>query len=258
MKSRLVRPSLPLIVTLVLCALALTVGIVASAWQLSRFMLRIQRTTEKTITVKGVAERTVHADLGAFTCSVSVKAPTVEAGYADLTAATRQLRSKLETLGFLPGEIEEENIDYSTVYKTVKTRENGRETSTDTFDYYLFVDTLRIRSTRVEVIAQNVMRLYELAAQKVDISVSRPEYYINNPERYKLALVDEASAAAAQRAAIVAKQCGSRLGALLTARQGVIQITRPASNDTADCGVYDTTSVDKVMRLVMTLDFALQ
>ena len=35
---------------------AVTIGMIFSAFMLSRFMLKIQRTTEKSITVKGVAE----------------------------------------------------------------------------------------------------------------------------------------------------------------------------------------------------------
>ncbi|MPM66964.1 hypothetical protein SDC9_113878 [bioreactor metagenome] len=258
MKSFTVPPSFRTPMILISCVLALTLGVVASSWMLSRFMLRIQHTTEKIITVKGVAERTVRADLGTFSCTVSVKSTVLENGYAGLAAATRMLRGKLAELGFNPDEIEDDSIDCSSVSKTVKIRENGKETSTDVFDYYLFIHTLRVRTARVDVMAQNAFKIYDLAAQKINISVTRPEYYISAPEQYKLELVDEASAAAAQRAATVAQKCGSRLGALLTARQGVIQITRPASNDTTDYGVYDTTSVDKVMRLVMTMDFALK
>ena len=45
---------------------------------------------------------------------------------------------------------------------------------------------------------------------------------------------------------------------LLHSGQLGIQITRPASNDTSDYGTYDTSSINKVMRLVVTLDFALE
>ena len=103
-----------------------------------------------------------------------------------------------------------------------------------------------------------MLKIYELTARKQDVSVTDPQYYISNPEQYKLALVNEASASAAERARTAARQSGSELGPLMTARQGVIQITRPASNDTSDYGMYDTSSVQKVIRLVMTMEFALK
>ncbi len=239
-------------------AIAVTAGIVVSAYLLSRFMVKIQHTTENTITVKGVAEKMVRSDVATFYCSVTVKAAAVDAGYAAIGKASDALRSKLENLGFTASVREDESLNYDEVTRTVKTKDNGKETATEVFDHYRFVYGVRVRTADVTQVARNVLKIYELAAQKLDVSVSAPEYYISNPEQYKLALVDEASAAATQRAQVVAAKCGSRLGNLLTARQGVIQITRPASNDTSDYGVYDTSSVEKVMRLVMTLDFALK
>jgi hypothetical protein len=92
----------------------------------------------------------------------------------------------------------------------------------------------------------------------IDISVSNPEFYINDLEQYKLELVNLASASAAERAKVAASQSGSNLGPLMTARQGVIQIPEPACNDTSDYGVYNTSSVTKVIRLVMTMTFSLK
>ena len=105
---------------------------------------------------------------------------------------------------------------------------------------------------------EQLSKLYELTKDGIAISVTPVEYFISNPEQYKLELVDQASAAAAERARTAARQSGSRLGPLMTARQGVIQITSPASNETSDYGVYNTSSINKVMRLVMTLEFALK
>ena len=85
-----------------------------------------------------------------------------------------------------------------------------------------------------------------------------PRYFISNPEQYKLELVNAASASAAQRARTAAHHSGSELGPLMEARQGVIQITAPASTDTSDDGIYNTNSVQKVIRLVMTMKFALK
>lgn len=260
-KGRIMKksPRRPLIVLLSLCGtLAVTIGIVASAWLLSRFMLRIQHSTEKHISVKGVAERTVRSDLGSFVCSVSVRADTVEEGYAALNSAADALRAKLDEIGFRTDEREDENINYRKLFRTERIQENGKLTTRDVFDGYSFTYSLRIRTTRVDVIAENHLKLFALAKGKIAVEVSTPEYFISSPEQYKLALVDEASASASRRAGVVAEKCGSTLGELLTARQGVIQITRPASNDTSDYGVYDTSSIEKVMRLVVTLDFALR
>ena len=144
------------------------------------------------------------------------------------------------------------------MFRTVKTIEKNRETSTQIFDHFLFRYSLRVRTGDARLVEKNLLKIYELSGRKMDISVSAPEYYISNPEQYKLELVDQASSAAAERARTAASRSGSKLGALMSARQGVIQITAPASNDTSDYGVYNTSSLQKVIRLVMTMEFELK
>ena len=237
---------------------AITVGMIISAFMLSRFMLKIQQTTEKSITVKGVAEKQVQADVAAFTASVSVKAPTRSEGHAMLEKAAKVLCAKLDGLGFGAAVREDESIVCNEIYRSIVTKERGKETTTSVFDHYSLTYSVRVRTSQVDLTAKNVLKIYELTARKQDVSVTDPQYYISNPEQYKLALVNEASASAAERARTAARQSGSELGPLMTARQGVIQITRPASNDTSDYGMYDTSSVQKVIRLVMTMEFALK
>ena len=109
----------------------------------------------------------------------------------------------------------------------------------------------------MKILENASVQLYSLTAAGININISSVEYFISNPEQYKLELIDSATQAAYQRAKVMAEKCGSKLGNLTNARQGVIQITRPASNDTSDYGTYDTRTINKVMRVVVTLDFEL-
>jgi len=238
--------------------IAITIGMTISAFMLSRFMLKVQHATERSIKVKGVAEKVITSDLAAFTCSVSIKAQNRAEGYVALKQAAKKLSDKLTALGFTEKMRYDKDISCCEVNKTVKTISNGKEVSNSYFDHYYFTYSLRVCTTDVKLVAKNVLKIYELTSNKLDVSASTPQYYISNPEQFKLELVDQASAAAAERARTAARQSGSRLGPLMTARQGVIQITSPASNETSDYGVYNTSSIDKVMRLVMTLEFEIK
>lgn len=243
----------------IIAVIAVTAGIVFSSFMLSRFMLKIQHSTEKNITVKGVAEKLVVSDLAAFKCSITVRGNTRPEGYAELDKARKSLCAKLDSLGFDATMREDENISCDTHYRTVKTKDKfGKETSNSYFDHYELTYSVRIRTSNVKLVSANVLKIHELAAKQYNIFVESPKYFINNPEQYKLELVNAASASAAQRARTAASHSGSSLGPLMEARQGVIQITAPASNDTSDYGVYDTRSVQKVIRLVMTMKFSLQ
>ena len=250
------KKSLPVLI--VAAIFAITIGMIVSAFMLSRFMLKVQHASEKSIKVKGVAEKLITSDLAAFTCSVSIKAPTKAEGYSTLDRTAKLLETKLDSLGFTENMREDKNINCVEKYRTVKTVEKNRETSTQIFDHYLLTYSLRVRTNDARLVEKNLLKIYELSGRKLDIDVSTPEYYISNPEQYKLELVDQASSAAAERARTAAARSGSKLGPLMNARQGVIQITAPASTDTSDYGVYNTGSLQKVIRLVMTMEFELK
>jgi hypothetical protein len=242
-----------------IACIALIAGIVISSFMLSRFMLKIQHSTEKKITVKGVAEKVITSDVAVFTCAVKAKGNDKVAGYRALESNKKRFLAYLDALGFTSDMREDEDISCYAQHRTVRKKDaRGNETSESIFSHYELSYSLRVRTTNVQLVARNVLRLHGLAAQGVDLTVGTPQYFINNPEQYKLELVNAASASAAQRAKTAAQNSGSELGPLMEARQGVIQITAPASTDSSDSGVYDTGSVQKVIRLVMTMKFALK
>lgn len=246
------------IITVSCLIISVIAGMTVSSYMLSRFMLKVQRTTEKSIKVKGVAEKEVMADLASFECSVSATAVKKDEAYIKISNASNMLKKKLDILGFAENMRFDERISCSEEFKTVKTTSGGKTTETTTFSHYKFTYSLSIRTENVDLVSKKAMLLNSLIMNKLDVYVSSPEYYISNPEQYKLELVDLASASAAERARVAAKQSGSTLGPLMTARQGVIQITSPASTDTSDYGVYNTSSPKKIIRLVMTMEFSLK
>ena len=165
---------------------AVTIGMIFSAFMLSRFMLKIQRTTEKSITVKGVAEKQVKSDIAAFNCSISVKAKTKAEGYAALEKNAAILCSKLDSLGFTENMREDNSINCVEIYRTVTVKEKGKESKEEIFDYYSLTYSVRIRTNQVDVVAKNILKIYELTARKLDVSVGSPQYFISNPERLLL------------------------------------------------------------------------
>ena len=227
--------------TIILCCLIGAAALTLSAALLSRFMVRVQQRSENTISVKGVAERRIVSDLGAFTCSVWVDAPTVKEGYLALEQAYNRLVKAMIARGFRADELCEQRLFYNRVTKSVRTVENGQTRYTEVFSHYHFCESVRVKTDRVMLIQQEALNLNALLAEGINVEIESPQYFITNPEQYKQQLVDEAT--------------GSKVKRLLRGRQGIIQITRPASDDISDGGVYDTSTVEKNMRMVVTLDF---
>ncbi len=232
------------------CGVILAGGLIGSSLVLSRFMVKIQK--ENSIAVKGVAEREVEADLGAFDCLVEINAPDVQGGYLAINMAYNKVLKRIRAAGFGEGEIEEGPLSYRACNKIVAGKESNE------FSHYAFSRGLTVRSNRVDMIAEQSQKLNELLAEGVKVNVSAPSFFISDPEQYKLDLITAATESAAKRAEAIAAQCRGKVGKLITARQGIIQITRPASNDTSDYGIYDTSSRRKVVKIVVSLDFEIQ
>jgi hypothetical protein len=49
-----------------------------------------------------------------------------------------------------------------------------------------------------------------------------------------------------------------KVGALMSAQQGVLQITERNSTDTSGCGTYDTSTIGKTAKAVVTLEYAIE
>ena len=75
------------LVIICISLVAITSGVVLSSYMLSRFLLKIQHSTEKSITVKGVAEKMIVSDLAAFTVSISATGKSRAEGYVALEKA---------------------------------------------------------------------------------------------------------------------------------------------------------------------------
>jgi len=234
----------------------LAVGMIASSFALSRFMVRIRQQEENTITTRGLAERKITSDIGALECTVGASGKTQEEGFKKLSRSYTLLKFVLKKAGFKDGELEEGAPDCATVTKPVRTRDsNNRETFTEEFSHFRYTRTLRIVSRQVDLVHGQSMELANLVLSGVEITVGEPAYYVSDLEQYKLELVAEATDAAMKRARITAEKCDSKVGRLITARNGIIQITRPASSDISDSGYYDTTSREKIMKVVVSATF---
>lgn len=250
-------------------------GIMGSSALLSRLSLNLRQSsvheTEKTVTVKGVAEKEVVSDLGSFNISISCRTASVAGdntvgtsladGYNELEKITVNVLSKLKEYGIADHDISVNNVRYSAVDRVITTKNEANKALTKSesvFDHYYFCRSIRVVTKDVYAMQNAALKLNGLIAENIDISIDNIQFFLSNPEQFKLELVDAATQSAYQRANIMAIKSGAELGALLTARQGVIQITRPASNETSDYGMYDTSSIKKTMRLVVTLEFSLR
>ena len=90
------------------------------------------------------------------------------------------------------------------------------------------------------------------------ITICSPEFLYTKIEDLKLDLLAKATQNAKARAQTLATAGGAKLGNIMSATQGVFQITTPLSTETASYGMYDTSTVEKDVRCVVNAQFEIE
>lgn len=237
------------IIVIIIVVLIATSGMVGSAFLLSRFFVRIQRDQDKSISVKGYSEKKLKSDFGKFSITISVSNIKLIDGYKDLEKGVKAVNEQLKSIGFKPDEVSCGVIYISKIYQKV----NGKDTNN--LQSYEICQQVFVSSSNVELIEQRYKEVFSLIAQGIELTITPPDYFVADLNRFKLELLAEASGNARARALAIVKKSGGVLGKIISARQGVIQITAPCSDEISDYGAYDTKSLQKIIKIVVTAEF---
>lgn len=236
---------------MLLLGVIVTLGVVCSSYFISRLFIKMERDHE--LTVKGYAEKQVKSDRGAFTVQVDTKDAELKNAYIRLNNHVEKVLFMIKSFGFDDTEVKAGNTVTTSVY-----RKNEKGIITDDFLYYSLTQSIRISSSKVELIEKNYRNLNRLIAQGIELQVSQPEYFIADLSKCKLELIAAATENGRARAEAIAGNSGGKIDKLLSARQGVFQITAPESTEVTDCGIYNTESFVKAAKIVVTLDYRLK
>jgi hypothetical protein len=87
------------------------------------------------------------------------------------------------------------------------------------------------------------------------LSVANTQYFYTKLNDLKVELLNEATKNAFERAEAIASSTNNSAGAVITASQGVFQITSRDSVDSSDYGYYDTSAIDKKVNAVVRASF---
>ena len=103
-----------------------------------------------------------------------------------------------------------------------------------------------------------LFRSTALIKEGIDVSSGKPAFMVSALDDAKVALLDKATRNAMDRARTLADGSGSTVGALLNASQGVIQIVPRGTQSSGDGGEYDTGTIEKTMRAVVSLEYGVK
>ena len=232
----------------ILFPVSVVMGLIGAAFIISKPWVTIQHA--EPIMVKGYAESEVTADQGSLTVRISEKGEDNGEAYEKAGESLEHVRDLvIEELG--------ENAEIvelsSSLSETKKLNEKGNRTNE--VEYITATRSLRVNSPKVEELDSLSRKLYDLNGEGIRLTLSGPDFFVSHLDEVKIDLMKRATKNGRDRAEIMAKSSGEKLGSLVSAKQGVIQITKPNSTRTSSYGIYDTETIDKVVKLVVTLEF---
>lgn len=205
------------------------------------------------ITVTGSAKRRITSDLVVWSAGVTAEAPALADAYKQLSDSIPRIKQYLLGKG-----IREDQMVVSAITTTqIKARDKeGVETSEITG--YSLSQSISVRSNDVARIGQIARESTELMNQGILIESGAPEYYYTQIGDLKIEMLGEAARDAKERAERIASSTGNSIGAVRSAKMGVLQITAADSTAVSDYGVYDTTTIEKDMTAVVNVSFAVE
>lgn len=241
---------------LIILGLLLAVGL-SSAALIMGLQVRHIGSGKQSISVKGLAEKPVKADRAEWTMSIEVTGDTLPQTLQNLRNTRPKLDEFLKTQGFsaqeisagsesiTPNMIQEESANGQ--WRNVQRGFNGGQ-------------ALTIKSAALDKVTAAWAGIPDLLASGVPVSADSPNYLVSQLEDVKMSLIADATKNAQLRANEFAKTGGVTIGSMRSASQGAFYILAPgASVDSSEYGgSYDKRTIDKVARVVVTIEYNIE
>lgn len=229
--------------------IALAIGLVLSSIIFGWFFSTAKK-GDDAITVTGSAKKRIKSDLVVWSAGVAAQSAQLTDAYRQLSENMPRIKQYLIGKGIAEAQMTVSSITTTTLKKMDS---NGNETSEITG--YTLRQEIEVKSTEVDKIAQIAREATELINQGILIESNAPRYYYTQIGDLKIEMLGEAAKDAKVRAEKIAASTGNSIGAVRTARMGVLQITPADSTDVSDSGIYDTSTIDKDMTAVVNIGF---
>lgn len=236
---------------MIMLGLTLAFGMVTSTLIATRSAENIAQKSQR-ITVKGLAEKNVKADLAVWRPIVNVRGSNLQDAYARLQENVSAFKHFLKSHGIEDKNIKRGSMQSAPIYQMLP---NGNQ-SNEIIGYSLDLP-FEITSKKVETISSLYDEAGDLVREGIGIGGQVPQYYVSQIEEVKFSLLAEATKNARQRAEEFAKSSQVKVGNLRAATQGVFQIVPQNSTETADFGLYDTTTIDKTVKVVVSAEYGI-
>ncbi|KMS60237.1 hypothetical protein V474_00710 [Novosphingobium barchaimii LL02] len=222
----------------------LAVGLVIGGFALGDGIKRAQR-ADRAVTVKGLAEREVTADLATWTISYSASAADLATAQSSVDRDTAQIRAFFSELGFPADALQPTGVNVT------------RATDNNGIVSFTVRQRVSLRTTDIKRAQNAVRRQFDLVKRGVILEEgSGMAYTFTRLNDIKPEMVAAATNDARAAAEQFAKDSGSQVGAIKNAAQGYFSVEARDGDSGGGWGQSDTPY--KKVRVVTTIDFYLK
>jgi hypothetical protein len=244
---------------------ALAAAVVWSTWILADTYHSIKvKPVERTIRVTGSAQKRIVSDLIEWSATLEATAPDRTAAYKTLRGYTDRTIEFLKGQGIKPEEIQpqsagfEEVVETSEELKMLPGMKEPIKIEKKTPKGFKTTQVIVVRSTDVARIEKASREVTSLLEEGVSITSEAPEYFYTRLGELKVEMLAAAGKDARARADNILKNTGgAKVGRLIAADMGIININPANSTETSEEGNNDRTSLEKDIITIVHANFAL-
>ncbi len=223
-------------------AAILSLGLIAGGYLLGNGLVRAKE-ADRSVTVRGLAEKDVTADLATWTIAYSASAPDLATAQASVDRDSQSITGFFRDLGFSNEDIQPTGVNVS------QFNQDGLTTST-------VRQRMTLRTTDIKKAQAAVRRQFDLVRRGVVLEEgSGMSFTYTKLNAIKPEMVAAATKDARKAAEQFAKDSGTGVGGIKGATQGYFEVTARDGDSGGGWGVSDTPF--KKVRVVTTVDFYL-
>ena len=206
--------------------------------------LRRAKMADRSVSVRGVSERDVTADLATWTVSFSEKGDTLAPVQQSVDRQASAVREFFQRAGFRPDEIRDTGISVNQSYDYERKE-----------DKVTVSRSIQLKSRKVMAVEAANARQADLIRAGVPMNSSDLNYTYTKLNDIKPAMIAEANQAARRNAEQFAKDSGASVGAIKSASQGYFSVGPRDGDSERDGESGGSGSPLQKVRVVTTVDY---
>lgn len=214
---------------------------------------------KQTISVKGLAEKPVSADYAEWTVGLRVQGNTFAEALAKLRGERPALDAFLAKQGFAADAL---TSGKESVTPNIETEELPEGRTRQVQRGFNATQDVLVTAKNLPGIEAARKAILQFEAEGHPVTYQDPAFLVSDLEEIKMSLIGAATQNAQRRAEEFAKNGNAKVGAMRSASQGAFYILPAgASIDVGDYGyggTYDKTTIAKVARVVVTIDYNIE